>query len=157
MPRALIIAGAAATIATSTFAYEGASDTMVDSVDEILNRAGYDVPVTSLTDQQIVEIYLAGNSSMSPAERTQRIETVLENEAVTATILKTDEDRDWGLVVTGEHSVKTSVQNYLDRVGLDVDADALTEEQVAQIYFAAFGSDGSPASRLDQIEDIISN
>lgn len=156
--RCMLVAAAISTaLASTAFASHGASHTIVDDVDSILERAGFQVPVSSLTDQQIVEIYLAGTSPDSATERNKRIESILKAQSISATGLKKAKSKDWGLVVTGENSVETSVQNFLDRAGLDADASALSDDQVADIYFAAFGSDDDMTTHRTRVEWILGN
>jgi hypothetical protein len=155
----LITMTTAATLALSApaFAYTGVSPTMLSSVENILEQTGLSVDVTTLTDEQVVEVYAAGQDS--GGEQLQKIRAALDEEnyvtrPVTERRMTLTEADERGLAPVGEASVIASVQNYLEIQGFEVDASTLTDAQVAEIYGLAFGGEGDSGER-DEIETIL--
>jgi len=159
----LITLTAAATLAlsASAFAYTGVSPTMVSSVEDILDESGIEnVDISSLTDEQVVEIYVAGQRG-DANEQIGMIRAALDEDNYTMRSVSerrmglSDIDVDTGLAPTGENSVVVSVQNFLDRRGFEADASTLTDSQVAELYFLAFSNDDMNAVNRDEIETIL--
>ncbi|KIT16402.1 PepSY domain-containing protein [Jannaschia aquimarina] len=148
-----IIATAATTLAAPAFAYTGVSPTLLSAAEDIVQETGLDIDLTTLTDEQVIEIYAAGQSD----ETIEKVRAAVDGEYATREVterrLVLVEADEMGLMPAGENSVVNSVQNFLDRQGFDVDASTLNDAQVAELYIAAFGSD-SEADR-DEIETII--
>jgi hypothetical protein len=142
------------TMATAAFAYEGTSTQMQAAVANILQEEGLNIPVNSLTDQQVVDIYLADTSSDDQGERRQRIDNALEGEGLTRMAVDANQEMIMKWYVEGENSVVISVQKYLGTLGIEADASTLTDAQVAEIYFIAFGSDES--GKKAAVENVLS-
>lgn len=159
MKRFAILTAAAALSTTAAFAYTGVSPSMIDSVENILLESGMDgVDLTTLTDEQIVEIYAAGQTGNS-GDQIGMIRAALDGEgtmksATERRMSMTAMDDNDGLMPAGENSVVTSVQNWLDKRGFEADASTLTDAQVAQIYFHAYSGDENDNSQ-DYIETIL--
>ena len=157
MKRFALLTATALTLSAPAFAYTGVSPTMVSAAENILIENGFtDVAVGSLSDEQIVEIYAAGQAADSGNEKL-KIEAVLADEGVSRVITErrvvlTEADAS-GLMPAGESSVVVSVQNFLDARGFEADASTLTDAQIAELYFLAYGSDMSPEQ--DEIETIL--
>jgi hypothetical protein len=113
--------------------------------------------VTTLTDEQVVEIYAAGQGS-DEGETSEFIRAALDEEnyrtrSITERRLVLTEPDERGLQPVGEASVVASVQNFLENEGFEVDASLLTDAQIAELYTLAF-SDGSEYDR-DFIETVL--
>lgn len=156
-----IIAIATATmLATPALAYTGVSPTMVAAVESYLEQAGLNqVAVTSLTDEQVIEIYALSTSN--DGTDIQRIKAALDGEGYSRTItdrrmvIVGDDADETGLFRAGmENSTVASVQNWLDKNGYEVDASALSDAQIAELYLLAFG-DESEGNQSDRVETII--
>ncbi|TFL17763.1 hypothetical protein [Jannaschia formosa] len=161
MKLASLTAAATLALSASAFAYTGVSPTMVSSVENILEESGIEnVDITTLTDEQVVEIYVAGQQ-MDSNQQIGMIRAALDADNYTMRpvterrMTLTDVDAETGLAPMGENSVVVSVQNYLDRLGLEADASLLTDNQVAEIYFLAYSNDEMNETNRDEVETIL--
>ena len=152
-------AAAALALAAPAYAYTGVSPSMLSSVENILLESGLDVDMTTLTDEQVVEIFAAGQQA-DANDQINMIKAALDadnysSRAITERrVILTERDATTGLEPAGEASVVASVQNYLDANSFDVDASTLTDAQVAEIYFLAFGQEQNQTNR-DEVETIL--
>jgi hypothetical protein len=151
-------AAAALALAAPAFAYTGVSPSMLSSVENILEESGLSVDVTTLTDEQVVEVYVAGQQDTS-AEQLGMIRSALDEDnyimrPVTERRMTLTEADERGLVPVGENSIVASVQNYLERQNFEVDASTLTDAQIAEIYTIAFSAEDDAGNR-DEIESIL--
>ncbi|APX89678.1 hypothetical protein BV394_08070 [Brevirhabdus pacifica] len=127
MKRILLAAVAAAPLMMgAAHAYTDAPRMMVDSVENILGEFNYDIQAEVLTDAQLSAIYLAANNGLSESDMRAEIESALASDMVTG--------------AEGNASI-AAVQNILDRMGYEVDATTLSNEQVAAIYLAGTSAD----------------
>ncbi|WP_371154713.1 hypothetical protein [Jannaschia sp. 2305UL9-9] len=159
MNRIALITAATLSLTAPAMAYTGVSPTMVSDVESILAEAGKsNVAVSSLSDEQVVEIYFAGQGE-DGNERNLKIESALEGEGYRTITERratlTDMDAETGLMPAGESSVVISVQNWLDKRGYEADASTLTDAQVAEIYFLAFSGDDMDNDGVNKIESIL--
>ncbi|MGB3406965.1 MAG: hypothetical protein WBA67_05670 [Jannaschia sp.] len=157
MTRFTILTAATLAMTAPAFAYTGVSPTMVTAVETILAENGInDVVLSSLSDEQVVELYAAGQSD--DGQELTKIRAVLNDEGVSRTIteqrMTMTEADERGLMPAGEDSVTMSVQNFLDRRSMTVDASTLTDAQVAELYFLAFSGDTEATDA--EIEAILS-
>lgn len=155
----IIAATAALTAAGSAYAYTGVPATMIADVENILAETGLagDVDLTTLSDEQIIEIYAAGNLE---GDQIDAVKEALNGEGygadvTTRRVILTEADAATGLMPAGENSVVVSVQNWMDIQGIEGDASTFTDAQVAEIYFLAFGSDMNDNTVKSQVETII--
>jgi hypothetical protein len=155
-----LTAATALVLAGPALAYTGVSPTLVESVEGIVAESGIGgVDLTQLTDEQIVEIYMIGQSS-DAGEQNTRVRGILEGtgaimEVSQRRVVLVETDMETGLEPVGENSVVRSVQNVLDREGFEVDASTLSDAQVAEIYFAAFSSDMADGTTKNEISTIL--
>lgn len=158
MTRTAILTALALAATAPAYAYTGASPSMVSSVGAILSDAGMsEIDVTSLSDEQVVEIFAAGQPG-DANEKNLKIQSALNGEGYSTTITErrlilTDMD-EMGLMPAGASSIVVSVQNFLDANGYEADASTLTDEQVAEIYFFAFSGsemDNGGENKIDTI------
>jgi hypothetical protein len=144
MNRIAMTAAAAALCAGPALAYTGVSPTIAAEVDQILLSQGFnDVEPTSLTDQQVIEIYLLSQND-NEGDIRQSIATTIEGDGLARSYTETAPAMaERGVMIEeGENSVARTVGNWLQSEGL-IAADetvALTDRQVAELYFIAFGS-----------------
>ena len=159
MTRFAAITAAATLMATSAMAYTGVSPTMLSSVTDILDESGFSVDITTLTDEQVIEIYAAGQGGTSN-EQINKIRAALDGEGQSRVITERrviivgDDADEEGLFRPGmENSVTASVQNWLDKNGYEVDASMLSDAQLAEIYLYIYG--GSDKSNDENFVDRI--
>ncbi|PWJ18226.1 hypothetical protein [Jannaschia seohaensis] len=156
----LILTTAAATfaLASSAVAYTGVSPSILSSVESIIEEQGLSVDVTTLSDEQVLEIYSAGQVD-DANQRITLIRGALDEENYASRMITerredlTMVDEATGLAPMGENSVVISVKNYLETEGFMVDASTLTDRQVAEIYFLAYSD--SDEDHRDAIETIL--
>ncbi|WP_220750661.1 hypothetical protein [Jannaschia sp. AI_61] len=158
MKRFAIIAAATIAATGPALAYTGVSPSLIANAEATLSEAGINnVDMTQLSDEQIIEIYFAGQED-SAGDRNLKIEAALDGMGESRTITERrvilSEADASGLMPSGENSVVTSVQNFLDTQGFDVDASTLTDAQVAQLYFMGYSDDSNEFNR-DQIETLL--
>lgn len=155
MKRILIAAIAATSMATSAFAYTDATESMVNSVREILDELEIDaINVEDLSDTQIASIYMAGTSAMDESEKEKEVrsfltDSQLEKEADAGPTLETGVNVDGG-----SKTMMGMVQDLLDEHSIDTDVSTLTDAQIAGIYIAATSSDDESRQK-DRIEAIL--
>ena len=109
-----------------------ADNASVDSVQLILDRMGYKVDASTLTQSQIAEIYIAANSDGMVSDRQRAIESALPSG--TTSTMAADADM---------NSMTMTVQNILERNGFTEKASDLTDAQIAEIYLAATSGQGN--------------
>jgi hypothetical protein len=156
MNRLSMTVAAAALLAAPAFAYTGVSPQMLAEVDQILNAEGFAaVEPTSLTDRQVVEIYLLSQRDDGSREL---IEATLRGEGLEASYSANAEAMAaQGVVIEeGENSVARTVGNWLQTEGLIAGDEtvALTDAQVAELYTLAFG-DASPGEKRETAARIL--
>lgn len=139
----LMTAAATALTATAATAYTGVSPSLLASARNVAEEVGLDVDFTRLTDEQVIEIYAAGQGN-DAGEQLQLVRAAVEGtgalDDVTARrVILVDPD-ETGLMPMGENSVVTSVQNWLNGQGYEVDVSTLSDNQVAELYFLAFSN-----------------
>ncbi|WP_179379225.1 hypothetical protein [Jannaschia marina] len=159
MTRFAIFAAAALT-ATSAAAYTGVSPTILAEVESLLEKEGYEqYKIEQFSDDQVTELYLASTSTDTENEKQGRIDAILSEvvDPDAEVILVTPEEaariqaeRD------ADTSVEEAVQASLDSLGYDVDVTALTDAQVAELYFLTT-SESEMEMQKSEIETIINN
>jgi hypothetical protein len=157
MLKRIAMTAAAALLAAPALAYTGVSPSLLEQADLTLDREGFEtVDVTSLTDRQVVDIYLIGTQSYD--DPNERIEAVLRGEGLEAAYsanAPTLAAEGYVLVEEEPNAVAFTVQNFLERNGLDMDPTILTDDQVAQIYLIAFSGSETNSEKVEQIEQIL--
>jgi hypothetical protein len=159
MKTTILTTAAALALTAPAFAYTGVSPSMLSSVENILEESGLDVDLTTLTDEQVVEIYAAGQQP-DANQQIGMIRAALDADNYTMRpvterrVILTERDVS-GLEPAGENSVVVSVQNFLDMMNFDVDASLLSDSQIAEIYFIAYGDDEQNETQRDQVETIL--
>ncbi|MGB3554247.1 MAG: hypothetical protein WBA25_06365 [Jannaschia sp.] len=159
MKRFALAAAATLAFAVPASAYTGVSPTMLTAVEQILVESGMtEIDITTLTDEQVVEIYAAGQAG-DANDQINMIKAAVDGEGygadlTTRRVVLTERDAR-GLMPAGESSVTASVQNWLETQGFEVDASTLPDDKVAELYFLAFSDEAASEPGRDEIETII--
>ena len=111
------------------------------TVQNNLDRLGYDVNTATLSDEEVSRLYVELNSEGSAAERRQAVESILGDRAVMV-----DAEIEYNADLP-TNSMTAAVQDILDRNQFAVDASLLTEEQMAQIYLAGTSYESAEEKR----------
>ena len=145
---ATIVALTASLAATPLFANEE----MREMADQLMNEYGFEVDSTLLTDEQLAEFQALGDIEERPrAAAVNRIQGILEVNPDTVVYTS-------GVVVEWTTEERDQLVSNADQVmndyGIDADASALTEEQLAQIYFHDF-TEGTRAEHVNYIQGVL--
>ncbi|GFE66102.1 hypothetical protein [Litoreibacter roseus] len=127
MQRVVLSTLAATAIATGAVAYQTISQSVFENVERVLERNSFENSVTSLTDQQILEIHLAATNTDSPSDEKALVLAALDGDAIPerdfATVRR---DVDGFVIADGQSAIQNDAQIYTVAVG----SDAVTDEPV---------------------------
>lgn len=140
-------------IATAGGALAGGHSQQAMMVDNLLSTYAMNVDVSSLTEDQVAELYLALTSTDDRAEAQQKVEAVLNDGNVAYEM----EDDIVITVNTPRSTLRAAVQAKATELGIeDVPLRTLTDEQLTQLYLLGNGSE-SASVKMTKAEGIIAN
>lgn len=140
MKRLMMTAAAVALTATASFAMT--SDQLRDNVKAQLVEYAPEVQVETLTDDQVVQIYMVvADSSSSTADKSGSIQEIIEGTRAEYYAEMADGDIDLNIEV---NNMREILQAKLDIRGYDYDVSTLSDEEVAALA-GEFNNGDSPA------------
>lgn len=138
-------------IGTAGFAAAQNEDMLRDRVETYFDNTQTDVVVSSLSDEQVNEIYIAITSSDDAAQRREDVDAVLADMGVIVADDGTVTMEEPGYVLVDEvemprDQIHVRVSNYFeDHPQIEADADMLSDEQLAAAYVAITSTDDTAA------------
>ncbi|WP_213548930.1 hypothetical protein [Vannielia litorea] len=140
MKRLMMTVAVAAVTATSAFAM--APEQLRDNVEAQLTEYAPEVDAATLTDDQVVQIYMVvADSSTSAADKSGSIQEIIEGTRAEYYAEMADGDIDLTLEV---NNMREILQAKLDVRGYDYDVSELSDEEVAALA-GEFNNGDSPA------------
>ena len=151
----LLITTTAAAIALSTAAFAESDSQLRMSVESELDAHNFNVDVSTLSDEQVAEVYAITQSDDDSGERIKLMSVLgdagyqhmeLGEEMI---FVKLPED----MPMPPANDLRAEVGLKLDEYGIKADASELSDDQVAKIFAIVQNSDGE--AQREKIETII--